>query len=144
MLVVAIALGCCVVMPMPGFVIQSVRDIATGRTEPDQYEVAHELSTMGIGAGDRIASIGSPFESIFFARLGKLKFVAQVMDDDVGLFWGLDKQSMAEVFRSLATTGARAVIAKDVPGPERSDWNRLGNSGFYVHFLNETPPRKHP
>jgi hypothetical protein len=107
-----------------------------GRIVSDQFEIAQQLSTLGLLPGDKIASIGAPFES-YFARLGRLKFVTEVMDEDVALFWGLDEQKRAEVLRSLASTGARAVIAKRVPAAERSTWTRLADSDYYECALDE-------
>ena len=145
-LVVAVALASSVVALLPKIVIQTALEARSFITKegiaPDQYKIVQRLSTVGLIAGEPIASVGAPF-NCYFARLGRLKFVAEVMDDDVELFWRLDEQRKAEVFRSMASTGARAVIAK-VPVPERSDWISLGDSGYYVHTLDETRPLKRP
>ena len=146
-LVVAVALASSVVALLPKIVIQTALEARSFITKegiaPDQYKIVQRLSTVGLIAGEPIASVGAPF-NCYFARLGRLKFVAEVMDDDVELFWRLDEQRKAEVFRSMASTGARAVIAKRVPVPERSDWISLGDSGYYVHTLDETRPLKRP
>ena len=134
-LVAAVALASSVMAPLPKIVIQTALDVAKSRIVSDQYEIAQQLSTLGLLPGDQIASIGAPFGS-HFARLGRLKFVAEVMDEDIELFWRLDEQRKVEVFRSLASTGARAVIATGLPVAERSHWMRLADSDYYECTLD--------
>jgi len=62
--------------------------------------------------------------------------VAQIPAEDVDEFWRADAHLRAEVFEAIAKTGAKAVVTESTPPPDSaSDWQRIGNKDYYVHFL---------
>jgi hypothetical protein len=127
------------------FNLQGFRDL-TGGGEPDQLtpqdqkpswpgEVAEELHRLGPKAGDNVAVIGYGFDS-FWARLGRVQIVAEMLEEEADAFWLGDPSMQSEVIRAFATTGAKAIVAEDVPSyASLSGWRQVGNSNYYIYIL---------
>jgi hypothetical protein len=100
-------------------------------------EVAEELHRLGIQPGDKVAVIGYGFDS-FWARLARVKIVAEMLGSEAGPFYLGDASLQSEVVQAFASTGARAIIAERVPSyATLSSWHRVGNSNYYVYVLAE-------
>jgi hypothetical protein len=100
-------------------------------------EVAEELHRLGIRQGDDVAVIGYGF-SAFWARLARVQVVAEMLGNDADPFWLGDSALQAEVIEALAGTGARAIVAEDVPGyAALNDWHQVGNSNTYLYLLED-------
>lgn len=110
---------------------------ASGATPPPAWpgEVAEELHRLGVQPGDRVGVIGYAFDS-FWARLARVKIVAELVDVDADPFWVGDPALQAGVIRAFAGAGARAIVAEHVPGYARlAGWRQVGNSNFYIHLI---------
>jgi len=102
-----------------------------------QYEVAQGLSRMGLQPLDKVASVGNSFKA-YWARLARAKIVAEIPFTDVDDFWAADRSVRLQVIDRLATTGAKAIVASNIPHLARTDkWQRIGSTGYYAYLLSE-------
>ena len=101
-----------------------------------QCEVAEGLKRLGVQRGDTVASAGDSYVA-YWARLAKVSIVAEVPDySGESFWWAADPQVKAKVFEAFGKTGAKVVVADRMPLPNWSaDWQRVGNTSYYVHFL---------
>lgn len=143
--VTGLALGACLVMltitaaqPI-GVGYNVARDLARGRDPWPQtnLRVAEALVRVGLQPGDRVAVVGSGFHASGWARLARLRIVAELPLDQAAAFWALDESRRAEVLRLLASTGARVAVAEGKPGWVRdAAWQQIGNTDHYVFVLS--------
>ena len=121
-------------------------------------EVVEGLRAKGIRPGDAIASLQlthDPDEDYlgpaFLASLGRFRLVAEVffvpepntadlipfrreiLDNN---FWDTDTERQKSVIDALAKTGARLVVSTQEPrGPGAAGWSKIGNTDYYVRWL---------
>jgi hypothetical protein len=103
-------------------------------------QAAVELHKLGICEGDRVARISPLVTDLMWARATRTMVVAEV---DYGLtyqFWQQDAEVRAQVLRSMASSGAKIVVAH-VPGEivVPPGWQRLGSTPHYFQPLVENP-----
>jgi hypothetical protein len=126
------------------FSLSGYSDLAHNRqvnaeTQPPSWPgaVAEELWRLGIAPGDQVAVIGYAFDS-YWARLARVKIVAETLGWQADSFWLGDPAFQQEVLAVYASTGAKAIVAEYVPTyAEVSDWHQVGNSNFYVYVLRD-------
>ena len=95
--------------------------------------VAQELQKLGIKPGDRVGVVGYAYDS-FWARLARVKIVAEMIEEDAVDLWRGDQALRQSVLQSFAETGADAVVAEYVPDDvQLEDWHRVGNSNYYIY-----------
>jgi hypothetical protein len=100
-----------------------------------QVEFAAKVMEMGIQPGDEIAFIGYSFGA-FFARLARLRIIAEIPDAEAERFWGSDPSTRSTVIDAIAATGAKAIVAEWVsPGALLDGWERVGNSRHFIYRL---------
>jgi hypothetical protein len=111
-----------------------------------QWEVATALGRFGIKRGDCIGTIFVASDA-YYARLAGVKIVADLSvggaEPDFSTIRKLVPKGFTdegglreEVLAAFANAGAKAVIAQDVPSPERErGWTRLGDSNYYMLAL---------
>lgn len=108
-----------------------------------QAQVAESLNKMGVSPGDDVASIGKGF-SCGWARLAKLRIIAEVTNGsplrpptgDVENFWAANPSTRKEVINTLASTGARAIVADNAASwASNEGWRQIGNTPYYVYLL---------
>jgi hypothetical protein len=98
-------------------------------------EAAKELHRLGVQPGDKVAVIGYAFDS-FWARLARVKIVAEMLDRDAEAFWVGTPVLQTEVLRVFAGTGAKAVVAEYVPGyAALPGWRQVGKSNYYIYLV---------
>ncbi len=116
--------------------------LETGLSEPTApparpLAVAQTLKELGIEPGDKVGVIGHAYDS-FWARLARVKIVAEMSEADADDFWRGDESLQQEVLQSFADAGVRAVVAEYVPPfAEMSHWLRVGNSNYYIYMFKE-------
>lgn len=98
--------------------------------------VGKSLNVAGVQPGEDVAIIGDSSDGCRWARMARVRIVAQVLREDVADFWHLDPRVQEQIFDAFASTGAKAVVAeKTVPSGVSGDWQRLGDTDYYLHFL---------
>lgn len=96
---------------------------------------AEALWALGIQPGDQVAVIGYGFDS-FWARLARVKIVAEMMGWEADPFWLGDPDLQQDVLAVFASAGARAVVAEYAPPYARLDgWQQVESSNFYIYLL---------
>lgn len=77
------------------------------------WQVARRLEDVGVAPGARVAIIGSPAAHEFWARLARVRIIADIADDRS--FWAEPAETQALVLQILARTGAEAVVSQSAP-----------------------------
>lgn len=99
------------------------------------YQVAEGLNRMGVRSGDKVASLGTSFKA-YWARLARVKIVAEIPSEHVRDFWSADSSVRSQVIETFASTGARVVVAQNIPSlASTRGWQRIGNTGHYAYLL---------
>jgi hypothetical protein len=100
-------------------------------------EVAIELQQLGIQPGDPVGVIGYAYDS-FWARLARVKIVAEMLEADAEKFWVGDEALQADVVNAFARSGAKAVVAEYVPGYANLEgWHQVGISNYFIFTFIE-------
>lgn len=99
--------------------------------------VAQSLQELGIQPGDKVGVIGYAYDS-FWARLTKVRIVAEMLEEDEETLWRGDDALQQSVLQSFRNAGASAVIAEYVPPyAQVSNWHQVGNTSYYVYVFAE-------
>lgn len=99
--------------------------------------VARTLQQMGVRPGDKVGVIGYAYDS-FWARLARVRIIAEMLDTDADQFWRGDYTLRQNVMQAFAGTGIRAVVAEYVPSyANLRDWHRVENSNYYIYVFRE-------
>lgn len=99
--------------------------------------VAEELSRLGVTRGDEVAVIGYAFDS-YWARLARVQIVAEMLGWQADDLWLGDATLKSEVLQAFASTGARAIVAENVPSYASLDnWHRVENSTYYIYLFSQ-------
>ena len=117
--------------------IQSLtRDVILRDSSPHlHWEVANDLSRMGIKAGDKVAFIGAAFFE-YWARLARVKIVAEIPQGSTEKFWSAGPEVKSQVYSLLAKAGAKALITNQrVIHVSTEGWRQIGNTGYYLYLL---------
>jgi hypothetical protein len=82
-----------------------------------------------------VAVIGYAYSS-FWARLARVKIVAEMLGADAAPFWFGDASLQNQVIQVFRNTGAQAIVAEEVPdGAQLLNWHRIGDTNVYVYPL---------
>ena len=98
-------------------------------------EVAEDLLALGVQPGDQVGVIGYAFDS-FWARLARVRIVAELPGGEAGEFWSGDAAVQARVLAAFASARVSAIVAEDVPGEAvLPGWQPLGETNYSVYLL---------
>jgi hypothetical protein len=104
--------------------------------------VAERLRSMGIEPGTPIALIGDGVDASDWARLGRVRIIAEVphdhhadIRDSATAFWNSSPEGEKTVLSVLKSTGAKAVVADAIPPDLPPGWLPLGSTGRAVYFF---------
>ena len=122
------------------------RSVANGEdaSAHSSWQVAEGLRLMGVKPGDEVAVIesssGSPIKPMYWARLAKVRIVAEVAPGALFLtqkaeqFWAAD--SIGKVIEAFGQTGAKVIVSEkarcSIP---MHGWQRIGNTDYYAYVL---------
>jgi hypothetical protein len=113
-------------------------------TSPDsqpQWQVVKELYDAGVQPGDKVAWIrpsifDGNIQNYAWARLAKIRIIAEIPSPEAKNFWKLQPNEREKVFGILSQTGAVAFIVTKMPeGADLSQWKPLGSTGYFEHVL---------
>jgi dolichyl-phosphate-mannose-protein mannosyltransferase len=100
------------------------------------WTVADELHHAGIRPGDRVAAIGDTIADHYWAHLAGVTIVAEVPTDSVSTFLASGPERRMETMRLLAQSGAKAVVANNLPPLLLQEgWREIANSKYFI-FVN--------
>jgi hypothetical protein len=127
-------------LPVARQTVRETRAIAAGRIYGTDsaghplWEVADGLRRTGVEPGDWVTVVGNGGYHAYWARLARVKIVAEVPDEEA--FWKLDTEEGARVMQALASTRARVVVARAIPDAARNvGWTRVGSTTYYQYRL---------
>jgi hypothetical protein len=101
----------------------------------DNPAIAEGLLANGLEKGDKVGFLGYSY-SAYWARLARLKIVAEIYPEHLPTFWQLDALRQTEVLQSFAGSGARAVISEPVGAdPTPPGWVPIGQTGYLLYFI---------
>ena len=102
------------------------------------WEVEEGLHRLGIQPGDKVASLGTAYNA-YWARLARVKVVAEIPSSEVETFWAASDQVKSNVFTTCAQMGVKAIVTREIPTvlPEPL-WQRVGNTGYYAYFMRSS------
>jgi hypothetical protein len=117
-------------------------------TWPDLI-AARELRRMGAQPGDKVAVIGDG-ASAYWARLAKLRIVAEIMDANMDTsvdrnqgskqFWEAPEEVQRNVYNLLAQARAKLVVTSCPPCPRATlGWKQIAGTPYCVHPLQPSP-----
>lgn len=117
-----------------------LKDLMEHPTSNYQWQVAEQLHTMGIHAGDKVAWIRPSMFTVkrnyAWARLAGVRIVAEVPTGEEGKFWESNPGTREKVFDAVAQTGAEAFVVSEMPNKTAdAEWKQLGTTGYWVHLL---------
>ena len=99
-------------------------------------QVGESLNKASVGPGEEVALIGDSSDGCRWARMARVRIVAQILREDTDDFWVSDPRVKAQVYDAFARAGAKAIVAEETPPPGGfADWQRLGDTNYYVHLL---------
>ncbi len=98
-----------------------------------EWQVASHLQRLGLRPGDKVASVGTSFR-FFWTQLGRFKVVAEIPDPES--FWRVDATTRSEVFKAIGETGAKVLVAKQIPQLPTRGWQRIGSTDYSVYLLS--------
>ncbi len=99
----------------------------------DHPAIAEAILSQGVHNGDDVAFIGYSF-SAYWARLARLRIVAEIHPEDMADFWQAAADTQDAVLQALAGTGVRAVVAEPVPtGLAPPGWEPVGETGYLMY-----------
>ena len=98
--------------------------------------IAEGLRELGFGEGDRVGFIGNSFTA-FWARLARVRIVAEIAPKEASAFWSADERRQSEVLRVFVNAGAKALVARpmDPSIAIPAGWQPVGQTGYFIHFL---------
>ena len=110
--------------------------VAIREAEFLHLQVAEDLNSRGIKSGDPVGMLN--FNStwlpvVHWARLAHVRIIAELPNTDSDTFAAADDSHRREVIETFARTGAKAVVAMDVPDKVTlPGWERVGRTDYYV------------
>ncbi|HXJ05757.1 MAG TPA: hypothetical protein VNH65_11690 [Candidatus Acidoferrum sp.] len=106
------------------------------RREFPSLEIAQSMAREGIRPGDRVACIGDSPGDHYWAHLAGVTIVAEVPAEGLPSFLASGTDLRAQTLSALSGTGAKAIIAKDLPASIlRDGWKQLGNTNYSVWLV---------
>lgn len=91
-----------------------IKRFARQKVENLHWQTAQLLSRRGISPGDRVAIVGAECDHEYWARLARVKIIAHI--PDIAAFEAVDSATRASVFRLVESTGASALVWRQVDG----------------------------
>jgi hypothetical protein len=115
-------------------------DSRGGVPTADNLAVVAALRDAGLSPGDEVAFAGYSY-SAYWARLARLRIVAEIRPDDVPMLWSLSTARLGELDAALRRIGVSSLIVE--PQPIRSEaippgWRPLGSTGYFRRDLHDT------
>lgn len=133
----AVVVASCLVIPAALLVVYHVAGYPHGENGALFVQVGESLNKAGVRPGEEVAIIGDSSDGCRWARMARVRIVAQILREDVDDFWRVsDPRIKKEVYDAFARAGVKAVVAEQAPpSAGSSDWQRLGDTQYYVHVL---------
>lgn len=121
--------------PLSESASQPTSPVAVPRRNASHPEIAQALLQVGLQKGDAVGFIGYAYTEAW-ARLARLRIVAEIHWHDKDRFWTAPAAVKAEVIRAFAGSGAAALIAEPMAtGEVPTGWRGVGDTGYLIYWL---------
>lgn len=101
-----------------------------------QWKKAASLQQIGLRPGDSVGVIGDTFGAPRWARLARMKIIAEIPGAGAQEFWFADEVTRSQIIETFANAGAKAIVADNVPrGVSTTGWQKLGSRSDYVYLF---------
>ena len=109
---------------------------ALPQSSQEQIRAAVGLENMGLRQADCVAIVGEGYAE-FWAHLAGLKIVGQIMPEEGGAeeFWNSSGERKKAVYKVLAGSGARALIAWSSSADLGPGWQQVPGTFYRVYFF---------
>lgn len=111
-------------------------DTDAGTHAVDHPALADALAEFGLRPGDRVGVIGYAY-SAYWARLARLRIVAEVQWQDQARFWEAPDAVRAAALEAFAAAGAIAVVAEPAAAGLPAGWMPIAETGYLIHPLRD-------
>lgn len=109
------------------------------------WQVAQSLHALGIPEGSKVAVIGRGWDHSRWARLSRMRIVAEIPTRFTPEFWGASDERKREVAARLQAIGVRAIVVHpgsrlDAPIPDGGGpwrWSDLNGTGYLALIIRE-------
>lgn len=100
-------------------------------------QIACTLKQMGVQPKDRVATIGDWGGGFHgqWARLARVRMVAEIPGEEEGNFWTADDTVKAQVINILKGTGAKIIVSKIPDYVSWKGWRRIGNTDYICYIF---------
>jgi hypothetical protein len=99
--------------------------------------VAEALLRHGLQAGDRVGFVGYSYDA-YWARLARLKIVAEILPHEADLLWTADPARREAVLNAFVRAGARVVVTDRPPAEATTaGWAAVGDTGYAIYPLKD-------
>lgn len=116
-------------------VSHSILRLASSQNSP-ALVIAGGLKRAGIEPGDRIACIGISPGNLYWAHAAGVTIVEEVMADGVSSFVLSSPERRAGTLKVLGSTGAKAIVAENLPQQMVSDgWQQIAGTNYFIYLL---------
>jgi hypothetical protein len=105
------------------------------------WQVAEDLKKMGVRPGDQVGIIGQGTYKFYahWARLARVKIVAEIISRDVDEFEAADEAKRFRVMEAFGKAGARVVVADDLPASVFADgWRKVRDTNYFAYLLPQS------
>jgi hypothetical protein len=112
------------------------RDLSDGGDKLQHPAIAEALrADFGLARGTRVAFVGYSY-SAYWARLARLRIIAEVRPEEIGQFWSASVAIRDEVLAAFAAAGAEAVVSEPVGADVATEgWETIAGTGYLVRRL---------
>jgi hypothetical protein len=112
------------------------RDLSDGGDKAQHPAIAEALLTdFGLRRGTRVAFVGYSY-SAYWARLARLRIIAEVRPEETGQFWSASPAVRDEVLAAFAAAGAEAVVSEPADANFAAEgWEPIAGTGYLVRRL---------
>jgi hypothetical protein len=94
---------------------------------------------MGMQPGHEVAVIGNGQAASLWARLARLRIVAELPWQEEKKFWEADAQVKQRVIDALMSTGVNAIVADNALANHSMDgWRRIGDTNRSVYMRHRS------
>jgi hypothetical protein len=101
-----------------------------------QWKKVESLQQMGLSSGDSIGVIGDTLGAPRWARMARVKIVAEMPGTGAQDFWFADDVTKSQIIETFANAGVKAIVADTVPrGVSTTGWQKLGSRSDYVYIF---------
>jgi hypothetical protein len=121
----------------------AINELLKAEDPPDhfQWRVAEGLREMGVQPGDQVGIIGQGTYRFYahWARLARVKIVAEIISRDVDEFEAADEAKRFRVMEAFGKAGARVVVADDLPASVFADgWRKVRDTNYFAYLLPQS------